>query len=429
MKVVLTIDSIAAGGAGVARDQGGRVVFVPFTVPGERVEAEITLEKSRYAEAVPIRVLEPSPLRTAPACRHFGACGGCELQHMTYEAELASKERILCDALERLGGLRPRRTDPLIPSPREYGYRARARFHVRRGRWGFFRRGTRDVVELEECPVLEPLLWEAFEETRGFLRGAERMDPLCWALSSVEMALSSTDRAVVASFSLRRPLKGLPWGALLKGVGILKGVEVRSAGALLYRGGSRTVSFEAAGLSVRAPVSCFAQANREQNSRLIERAMGYASLKGTERVLELYSGAGNLTAHLARASARLVALDSDPRALRAAEAMTRHWGVENVEFVCARAADWLHGNLRLLERDPFHVVVLDPPRTGDREAVRALAGLGPRAVLYISCSPPTMARDAAVLAERGYVMTRASLVDLFPRTSQVEALALLERPS
>jgi len=177
MSVTLEITGLAHGGAGIGRDSG-RVVFVPFTAPGDVVEVELTREKRSFAEGRLLRVLSPSEARVEPRCPVFGMCGGCDLQHMAYSEQVVWKERIFRETLERLGGLGVPQLDPAIPSRREYHYRSKARFQVRGGRWGFFRKGSTEVVDISDCPIAEQPINRALGQIRGFVQGSRRMRAL-----------------------------------------------------------------------------------------------------------------------------------------------------------------------------------------------------------------------------------------------------------
>jgi len=436
LSLTLEIRGLAYGGAGLGRsdDLGGRVVFVPFTAPGDVVEAEVVLQKKRYAEASVQRVIRPSPLRVEPACPVFGICGGCDLQHMDYRAQVEWKERIFSETLTRIGGIKLPSLDAALPSDKEYHYRSKARFQVRGGRWGFFRKGTTEVVDIEECPIAEPPVNSAFREIRAFIAGERRMRPLQGVLSFVEIGYSPLDNKVVASLGLKRNMRGTPWKALLRGVLGLKGLEARDLrgrgrGRLVFREGDMALSSMSAGFALATPMGSFSQINRDQNERLIERVMEYADLKGEETIMELYCGAGNLTRRLGGTARRVLAVDSDHAAISAARRVAGAGAnrQDGVEFMRARAAAWLQDNLKTLENTRVDMVVLDPPRTGDKEAMKWLARLGPERIIYVSCAPPTMARDMKVLAQNGYKLKRASIIDLFPQTGHIEGICLLER--
>jgi len=429
--ITIEITALAYGGAGLGRNDG-RVVFVPFTAPGDVVEAELVKEKKNYAEGRLVNIVKPSSLRVKPPCPVYGACGGCDLQHIRYEDQLLWKEDIFRETIRRLGGLELPTLDPLVPSERQYHYRSKSRFQIKGERWGFFRKGTVDVVDIEKCPIAEPLINRAFGEIRDFIMGESDMKPLRDALCSMEIGLSSEDNTFVASFGLRRACKGVSWKSLLSAVEGLKGLEARiltgrGKGRRIHSAGRPSLSYESAGVKMTSQINSFAQINRAQNDRLIERVLEYASLRGSETVLELFCGAGNLSLHLGHAAEHLLAVDSDKDAIASAMRSLKYSGedFDGVEFFTMKAAKWLKENFKALESASLDMVVLDPPRGGDSEVIELLGGLRPSAIIYVSCAPPTMARDMKILAEAGYQVSRASMIDLFPQTGHIEGVALL----
>jgi len=429
--ITFEISSLAYGGAGLGREEG-RVIFVPFTAPGDVVEVELVKEKKRYAEGRLINIVKPSPLRVEPPCPVYGSCGGCDLQHIRYEDQVFWKEEIFRETISRLGAVELPPLDPSIPSERRYEYRSKVRFQVKGERWGFFRRGTVDVVEIAGCPIAEPLINRAFGEIRAFVMGRSECKSLRETLCSVEIGVSSEDKSLVASFGMRRSCKGMPWKSLLSSVEGLKGLEVRiltgrGKGRRVHSAGKVSLSYESAGVKMTSGINSFSQINRAQNNRLIERVLEYTSLRGDETVLELFCGAGNLTLHLGHTAGRLFAVDSDGEAIASAMRSARPFGedLDGVEFFTMRASKWLKENFKTLERASLDMVVLDPPRGGDSEAIELLGRLRPGSILYVSCAPPTMARDMKILVEAGYKVSRASVIDLFPQTGHIEAVALL----
>ncbi|MFQ5427819.1 MAG: class I SAM-dependent RNA methyltransferase [Thermodesulfobacteriota bacterium] len=432
MSFTLEITGLAYGGSGIGRDCCGKVVFVPFTTPGDVIEAEVIKEKKRFSEARLLNILKPSPLRDEALCPVYGQCGGCHLQHIRYSEQVLWKERIFSETLKRIGGLELPPLDPPVSCQSQYHYRSKVRFHVRGRRWGFFRKGTVDIVEIAGCPIADPMINSAFAELRSFITHDAAMKPIGRFLSSVEIGVSPQDERVVASITLRRPLQGIPWESMLSAIKVLKGLEVgvasaRGRGRALYKGGDRELLYKTGGLTMSSHVSSFAQINRVQNERLIRRVLDYASLKGDESIVELFCGAGNVSFHLALHSTRLQAVDSDEGAIRRA----RQWAKEaegefhGLEFFAMEAAKWLEENLKTLETSHLDMVVLDPPRAGDSETIELLGRLLPSSIIYVSCSPPTMARDLKMLAHAGYDVSRASIIDMFPETSHIEGIALL----
>ncbi len=379
--IELRIDELAAGGDGVGRGPDGRVVFVPFTAPGDRVRVQLTQTRARFARARVESLLEPGPGRADPVCPVFGSCGGCAWQHVSYAAQLAAKARILEDALRRIGRLEPPGPIVIEPSPSSYGYRSRTRVLVEAGRVGYRRRRSNVLCATTRCPVLLPPLDEALHE----LAEHPPRDDGEWELA---------------------------WG------------EGQTRATPLAAPGRERVSLRVAGERIGTSPGVFAQSNALLLPALAAQLLACAGSGGS--ALELYAGAGCFTLPLARRFERLVALEADAGAVRDLRENLRDAGIAHVDVI----AETLE---RALERDLLaglapELLVLDPPRAGLPEGgVEALAALAPARVVYLSCDPATFARDLALWFARGWALRSVQGFDLFPQTPHVEALALLER--
>jgi len=391
--VELAIDSLAAGGDGVGRAPDGRVVFVPFAAPGDRLRVRLVEERPRFARGAIVAVLAPGPSRVTPPCPVFGVCGGCAWQHVDYPAQVEAKRAIVRDALARLGGVGELPPLAFTPSPAPYGYRGRARVRVERGGVGYRRRSSHELCAIASCPLLAPPL-----------------------------------DAALAALAKRPPRERGEWELAMGEGGAVRAVplEARGGGA---PAGTR-IALQAAGERIELSPGVFAQANA-----LLLDALATAVIEAAgrgERALELFAGAGFFTLGLARGFARVVAVEADPAAARdlarnAARIEARTPGAPRpVRVVEARTEAWLAaGEADALAPD---VVVLDPPRGGvGRAAAEALARLPARRIVHLSCDPATLARDVAVCAERGWRLVSLHGFDLFPQTPHVEVLAVLER--
>lgn len=428
---------MAFGGAGIGRIDG-KVVFIPYTAPGDEVLVEITSEKKSFSEGTLIEVITPSDDRVIPRCPVFGVCGGCSYQHLDYRVEARWKEELFLDALKRIGRVSPVEVEPAILSPEPYGYRSRARFHVKGGRIGFFAPGTNEVVDIDDCPILAPQVNAAFGRIKEVFKGGGA--GALKTITSFEVGLSQKDDKTAAAFYLDGRT-GFPWADLLVEVPGLKGVEVlrsvkehsgreNSKGRLIAAEGDIRLSYCVAGLDFLVPLRVFSQVNRFQNTPLVERVLRYAAPEDTEKrlgtVVDLYAGAGNITLPLAVLAERAIGVESDGEAVKSAEANSKSNALRNVAFLRKKASGWIDAESRGLEKEGVDVVVLDPPRGGDRKVARGLAGLKPDMVIYVSCSPPTLARDLNVLAAGGLKPTKACHIDMFPRTSHIEGIVVLE---
>jgi 23S rRNA (uracil1939-C5)-methyltransferase len=459
VRTTVSIDAIAPGGEGVAREGAPAVpgdrprpVFVPFTAPGDLVEVEAPPgEGALHAEL--LRLVSGGPDRVPPPCRHFGPapratgdpearalpapdrlCGGCEWLHLAYPAQLAAKERNFFEALRRIGRLDPGSCGarPIVASPDPLRYRSRAKFHFDRasGRLAFYRRRSHEPVRLAECWLLSAPLDALRERTAAALADAR--------LEVREVTLEWSDHEVLGAAALKlaalTPAARARAEGLLAAVPALKGLVLAADGAapatlgdpvLLH---ARRPGDPAAGLQRSRP-DVFAQANRGANGLLVELATGLLGADGGE-VLELYCGAGNFTAALARRARRVHAVEVEGPALELARrdlggagagGAVRFYAGDSLRLALAFARE------RTGAAPRFDAVLLDPPREGAKGIATALRDLGAPRCAYVSCDPATLARDVRACVEAGYRVAAAQPVDLFPQTHHVEGVVLLER--
>lgn len=388
--VRLTIDSLAFGGDGVGRDAAGRVAFVPGTAPGDEVTAEIVEEKKGFARGELVRVVRPGA-RVEPPCPRFAAgCGGCQWQHVALAAQRAAKEDIVRRALRHVvpaEAIRP----IAAPSP-PLGWRRRARLRFRRGTLGYLARRSHELVDVDTCPQLEPALDAALAALRAIpLPGAGDVELLLTRRGEVHVAVDGPE------------VRAADLAPLLGRAGIA-GIVVRGEtfGAAEVDLGDGDAPFWAA-------ADGFAQASDAGNDLLRALVREAAGAVAGRRVLELYAGSGNFTRDLAGAD--IVAVEESPaaaaRLARNARAGVRVGGADVPE-------------------GPFDVVAVDPPRTGLSPGLAAkLAALAAPTFVYVSCDPPTLARDLAPLVAAGYRAVWAQPVDLMPQTFHVEVVAAL----
>jgi 23S rRNA (uracil1939-C5)-methyltransferase len=380
----LRIESLAAGGDGVAHLPDGRVVFVPFSAPGDLVQVRLVESRARFARARVEELLEPGASRVEPACPAFGSCGGCAWQHVDYAAQLEAKRDILRDAVRRIGGLGEPSIGPVLPSPSAYAYRGRPRVRVEGGRVGYRRRRSHALCAVGRCPVLVPPLDRLLHELAAHPPAQEG-----------EWELASGSQEVRAS----------PIG----------------------EHAAPRIHLEVAGHRIGVSSGVFAQSNALLLDALLTRVTRAAGGPGPPRgslAVELYAGAGLLTLGLAACFDRVVAVEGDPAAVRDLHANLRQAGIERVEVLGEAVERALPG---LAGRAPA-ALVLDPPRTGlPRGAVAALAAVRAARIVYLSCDPATLARDLAEICSLGYGLRAVEGIDLFPQTPHVEALATLER--
>lgn len=420
--VRVRIDSIAAGGEGVGRLSDGRVTFVHRTAPGDVAEIALVERKERWTRARLLRVLEPSPERREAPCPFYARCGGCTLEHLTYPAQLRAKARIVADALTRIGGLAVDAVE-VVPSPREFRYRNRVSFALRRAEYGrveagFHALGAPDeIVDLDGACLLpeEPIarVWDALRAAWGpdaqRLPSGERLRLTLRANAAGEISL-----LVEGGYSPGRP------EALIAAVPGLVSIwhRPRQAAAELIAGapglpetwGDETVELSGA---------AFLQVNRGAAALLEAHVAEVAGDVAGLRIVDAYCGVGFHARRFARAGARVVGIELDPQA------------VEEAIRAAPEGARFVEGPVEALIRAelPTDLVVLNPPRAGvHAEVTAALLEAPPERAIYISCNPATLARDLKRLAP-AYRLAGVRSFDLFPQTAHVETVALLERHS
>jgi 23S rRNA (uracil1939-C5)-methyltransferase len=401
----LEVTSLAAGGDGVGRDSNGRVTFVPRAAPGDLVRVNLVKQTKSFARGEVAEVVRASTIRVAPPCEYFVAgCGGCQWQHVERAGQLAAKHAIVTAALRKLTGLVVE--DVLDPAP-PYGWRRRARFHVHGGKVGLYHYGTQKLIPLARCPQLEPELDAALKV----------IVPLTPPDGELAMVRGHRGEIVVAAEHAWRGAAKLVGRAGI--VGVIAGND---------KYGETVIEIEP-GLS-GGPWD-FAQASAAGNAALVatvRNALGKpaaavdasarsasavdATARHVAALLELHAGSGNFTRAFVADGWNVTATDA-VAPVKSVEGARFELGAS--EAVLTRAAG------------PFDAIVLDPPRTGALEAMAGIAKHAPKVVVYVSCDPATLARDAQKLVEAGYRAERACPIDLMPQTSHVEVVLRLVR--
>ena len=401
----LRIESLAHLGAGISRD-GGKVTFVPFTVPGDLVKARIVEEKSRFARARLEEVLEPSPDRVEPPCPYFGNCGGCQWQHIAYPTQLHYKTQIVREQLEHAGGLAGVEVRPIIGMEDPWGYRNSARFTPSPdGQLGFQRHESHEVVAVDNCLILDSSLQELYESLE--------MDAAELRALTLRAGIRTSERMMVFETEHDEPPElevDIPISCALA-------LEDGRAVTLI---GLDALHEEVAGRFYRISPTSFFQVNTWGADRLVDVVTRALQPAGYERLLDLYCGVGLFGLALADKVGQVMGVESVPWAI--ADAVINAEGLDNVSLAEGFAEEVLPE-----VEGAFDLAVVDPPRGGIHPAaLRALAEKRPRRIAYISCEPTTLARDCAALTGAGYRLRWVQPVDMFPQTYYIETVALLE---
>lgn len=424
------IDDLSHDGRGVAHVEG-KTVFVADALPGERVRARLLRRHRDFDEACVEEILAASPDRVVPRCPHFGVCGGCVLQHLTPAAQIAAKQNVLAQNFARIGHVKPARW--LAPLTAEvWGYRRRARLSVKyvpkKGKTlvGFRERDPRFVADLGHCDVLDPALGERMDVLGDLLNGLEG------AAAIPQIEFSSGDAARVLVFRHLRPLSEADLGKLAA-FGRAQGFTI-----LLQPGGADSVhalapgavdlhyALPAYGLDlVFAPLD-FVQVNARINQKMIAHALDLLQPQSGERVLDLFCGLGNFSLPIARYAGQVCGVEGDPGLVARARANAAANGIGNATFYVGDLAGDVRGSA--WARQDWDALLLDPPRSGADALLKQLPGKSVRRVVYVSCHPASLARDAGTLvASHGFTLAAAGVMDMFPHTAHVESIALFER--
>jgi 23S rRNA (uracil1939-C5)-methyltransferase len=424
---VLSIDALDAEGRGVARNPNGKVVFVEGSLPGERAAVHVFQAKKKFDLARATAILERSAGRREPRCPHFGVCGGCATQHADERTQMAAKQRWLEDCLARIGKVTPETLLPIVYGP-EWGYRHRARLSVRhvprRGGAlvGFRERRSTYVADMRECHVLPERISALIPQLRSLVDSLSVRE----RLPQIEIAVG--DNATALVFRHLQPLEGDDEG-LLKRFAQTHEVHVwlqpggpESAHPLHPATSELYYELPEFGVRIHFRPTDFTQVNHAMNRVLVSRALRLLDPQPDERIADLFCGLGNFSLPLAARGAAVVGFEGNHELVERARANAAANGVvaqfETLDLFKSALAPF----------GPFRKILLDPPREGAVEIVKALPESWPGRIVYVSCDPATLARDAAVLVQtKGFRLAAAGVINMFPHTAHVESIALFER--
>lgn len=445
-EITLNIDDVGNNGEGIGHLRG-YTFFVKGALPGEKIKARVMKQKKSYGYARLSEILTPSPNRVKPVCPAAGVCGGCTLQHLSYEEQLRHKEKKVRDCLTRIGGVDLSTVEwlPILGmtegKERPWHYRNKAQFPVRADKkgqpvTGFFAGRSHSLIPVSSCPIQHPVMNEAAECVIEFMR---EFDILPYE--------EETHTGLVRHIYVRRGhhtgevmvcliINGdsLPYSdrlveRLLKIEGmasILFNVNKERTNVILgsriyLLWGKRYIEDRIGDIHYRISPESFYQVNPAQTKRLYETVLLFADLKGEEKVWDLYCGIGTISLFLARYASHVFGVEIVPEAVENARENAKQNGIDNVSFVCGAAEDVDAGQ-------DVDVIVVDPPRKGcDTALLDTMVKMQPEKIVYVSCEPATLARDLKYLGERGYAVRKARACDMFPQGGHVEGVCLLSR--
>lgn len=434
--VRVTIESLSHDGRGIAHLEG-KTLFVEGGLAGEIVSAQYTQQRNRFDEARTIEVHQASPDRVEPPCAHAGVCGGCSLQHMASEAQILFKQQVLLEQLAHFGGLQPDTVLPPLTGP-TLGYRHKARLGVKhvikKGTTliGFREKRSAFLADIERCPVLVPEVGErllTMRELFDALDGRQRLpqveiaqgdDITAWVVRHMD-PLSESDLHALSQY------------AQANGVHLyLQPAGPDSVHRVWPLHGDERLTYQLPGcgpardqtLTLAFHPLDFTQVNPAINRAMIERALTLLAPTGTDRVLDLFCGLGNFTLPLATLAGEVVGVEGEEALVVRGRENAQRNALNNVTFHGADLTQpmarqpWAHAG--------FERILIDPPRTGALEIVQNMTVFKPQRIVYVSCNPATLARDAGELAKQGYRLKAAGVMDMFPHTTHVESIAMFE---
>ena len=417
----LEIDTLSYGPYGIGRHEG-KAVMVPHTAPGDKVAVRIVESRERYDVGGVVRLITPSPARQNPPCPYVGECGGCSWQHLRYDSQLRAKQRSVEDALRRIGKLDGFELRPIIPSPHEYHYRRRIRLQANDKRLGFYRAASHEIIKIDSCLIAEDTLNAVIKSLRRLL------EELVSAIDYMEIVTGDDPDQVIVVAKLTVEFITQDEAACER----LVDSDSHVSGLILHNGewrktwGQTAISIrleDGVGLIVDGDV--FTQVNPAGNRIILSNLLAVAGFNNDDRVLELYSGAGNFTLSIAKRVREVVTIEGHRPSVKSGKFSAQLNGIDNIRWICStvpRAIQQLNNR-----RERFSKIVLDPPRTGAKGIEQSLASFDAERILYISCNPATLARDLAGLARHGYKPMMVQPIDLFPHTFHVETLAVMTR--
>ncbi len=435
MKKNLQIDTVIEGlthdGRGVAHVDG-KALFVDAALPGERVRVAVSRRHRRFDEGRVLEFFSRAPERVEPRCRHYDICGGCSLQHMALDAQIRAKQQVLAENFERIGKVAPRRwLEPLTGEA--WGYRRKGRLSVRKvakkGRVlvGFREKGNpRYVADIAQCEVVHPALGPKV----GVL--AEMIDGLDAAADIPQIEFAAGDDTVALVFRHLKPLGQRDLDSLT-GFGREHGFAI-----YLQPGGHTSVHplwpehprlafrFDEGALEMEFQPLDFVQVNADMNRRMLARVLELLDPQPGDRVLDLFCGLGNFTLPIARRAGSVAGVEGEHALVERADANAARNGLANAQFHVANLFEDQHASA--WARQEWDKWLLDPPRAGADKVLQYLPGRSVRRVVYVSCHPASLARDADILVrEHGFDLAAAGVMDMFPHTAHVESIALFER--
>lgn len=423
----MVIDRMGHDGRGIAT-WNGKTLFVSGALSGERITARLVQDHARFAEGRIDQLLEVSPERVEPPCPHFNECGGCQLQHISPQFQLGIKAKAMEDQLNRWAGAEPKKL--LLPiSDTSQGYRRTARLSVWYDedavRVGFRQSQSREVVDISQCMVLAPALNLLISALKQWLSQLVAKK----AVTHIELISADTTAVVIRHTKALDPADLIQLSQVEKHCMAAIWLQPQDDGQLIDLHGTPVdprLTYTLGELTLGFHPNDFIQVNPNVNQQMVSQALELLKLTGKERVLDLFCGIGNFTLPIAKQCKEVIGLEAIPSMVARGVENAERNHIKNAQFI---AADLTKMNLHRINQlcGKIDAVLLDPPRDGAKEMMPVLAQLSPKRIVYVSCNPATLARDAKLLVEAGYRLDAAGAMDMFPHTEHVESIALFKR--
>jgi 23S rRNA (uracil1939-C5)-methyltransferase len=400
------IQSLVYGGSGMGRLEDGRAVFIPFTLPGEKVKARVKEEKKGFVMAEVLEILQPSPQRIVPRCPHYGMCGGCHYQHISYELQVAYKKEIFVEQLQRIGNIEIPFISQVVKSDVAWNYRNALQFHLSPdGNLGFERSNSHKIFEIQECHLPCSVVSETWPQLDfEFIPGIEQVE-LRQGDDDETLLVLYSQNAIPPEFVTELPISA---------------VHISPQGQIVLAGNDH-LYISVHGKSLRVSAGSFFQVNQFIAEKMVSILTEKIRLTKEMVILDVYCGVGLFSVFMASLVSRCLGVEGSPSACK--DYAFNLDAYDNVELYEGTAEEVLP----LLEVKP-NLVLLDPPRSGvERLALDALVRMAPEQLVYTSCNPATLARDAKRLIEAGYKLEESILLDMFPQTFYIESLNLFSK--
>lgn len=440
----INIDNLGSRGEGVGRIEGF-TVFVEGAMPGERVLIKIVKVTRSYAYGKLMHIIQRSSNRVEPKCPYFKYCGGCQLQHISYEGQLEYKTQLVKDALQRIAHLENVRVLPTIGMDKPWKYRNKAQFPVGlikdKLAIGFYAPRSHNLINIDVCPIQHDIINRVTELVRKFIQTynipvyneSTHKGIIRHVVTRVGFRSNQLMAIIVTNGELTRKkeLVSILREGLPAVTSIIQNYQTERTNVILGRKnqtlwGSDYIMDAIGDLKFKISPLSFYQVNPVQTVKLYEKALEYAALTGKETVIDAYCGIGTISLFLARKAAKVYGVEIIPQAIEDAEENARINEIENAEFLTGESEIIIPRLSRMgVKAD---VVVVDPPRKGcDEKLLQTIVEMSPKRMVYVSCNPATLARDLKYMTEHGYQVEEVQPVDMFPQTSHVECLVLMSR--